>query len=266
MILHLIPQLFDDRSSFGYYKNPNFQISKRWHVGHSHHDQTSEESDKIFWLGLSTGKVLTGYLSGSTADAAHALSDVVVIKMFDTSLEEPPQKRLEVEDNRRRKVFRKRSAVCGPHLQASAGEEVDQMSAVCKENMVCFFLYKTSSRFKTHTQHTVSLSTLSLYSLSTICTTAIITTATTSPPSPPLHHRHHHHHHHRHHLRLHTSTSPATTTSPPPPLHHRHYHHHFTNATTVTTTPQPPPSPLHHRSMMMMMQIDDDDDDDVTDR
>ncbi|KAF5807120.1 hypothetical protein HanXRQr2_Chr05g0229991 [Helianthus annuus] len=106
MILHLIPQLFDDRSSFGYYKNPNFQISKRWHVGHSHHDQTSEESDKIFWLGLSTGKVLTGYLSGSTADAAHALSDVVVIKMFDTSLEEPPQKRLEVEDNRRRKVFR----------------------------------------------------------------------------------------------------------------------------------------------------------------
>ncbi|MFS7954708.1 hypothetical protein Hanom_Chr07g00633701 [Helianthus anomalus] len=27
----------------------------------------------------------------------------------------------------------KRSAVCGPHLQVSAGEEVDQRSAVCKE-------------------------------------------------------------------------------------------------------------------------------------
>ncbi|KAM0000968.1 putative glycerophosphodiester phosphodiesterase, protein kinase RLK-Pelle-LRK10L-2 family [Helianthus debilis subsp. tardiflorus] len=40
----------------------------------------------------------------------------------------------------------KMSAVCGPHLQASAGEEVDQMSAVCKEKMICFFfLYKSSS-------------------------------------------------------------------------------------------------------------------------
>ncbi|MFS7901730.1 putative cation efflux protein [Helianthus anomalus] len=81
----LIPHLFDDRSSFGYYENPNFQISKRWHVGHSHHDQTSEEGDRIFRLGLAAdvgltaGKVLTGYLSGSTAiiaDAAHSLSDV----------------------------------------------------------------------------------------------------------------------------------------------------------------------------------------------
>ncbi|KAJ0791088.1 putative cation efflux protein [Helianthus annuus] len=83
----LIPHLFDDRSSFGYYENPNFQISKRWHVGHSHHDQTSEEGDRIFRLGLAAdvgltaGKVLTGYLSGSTAiiaDAAHSLSDVVL--------------------------------------------------------------------------------------------------------------------------------------------------------------------------------------------
>ncbi|KAM0003431.1 putative cation efflux protein [Helianthus debilis subsp. tardiflorus] len=83
----LIPHLFDDRSSFGYYENPNFQISKRWHVGRSHHDQTSEEGDRIFRLGLAAdvgltaGKVLTGYLSGSTAiiaDAAHSLSDVVL--------------------------------------------------------------------------------------------------------------------------------------------------------------------------------------------
>ncbi|KAL4574845.1 hypothetical protein LXL04_021684 [Taraxacum kok-saghyz] len=32
----------------------------------------------------------------------------------------------------------KTSAVCGPHLQASAAEEVDQTSAVCKKNTVCF--------------------------------------------------------------------------------------------------------------------------------
>ncbi|KAL4556219.1 hypothetical protein LXL04_038863 [Taraxacum kok-saghyz] len=28
--------------------------------------------------------------------------------------------------------------VCGPHLQASAAEEVDQTSAVCKKKTVCF--------------------------------------------------------------------------------------------------------------------------------
>ncbi|KAL4570801.1 hypothetical protein LXL04_026464 [Taraxacum kok-saghyz] len=32
----------------------------------------------------------------------------------------------------------KTSAVCGPHLQSSAAEEVDQMSAVCKKKTVCF--------------------------------------------------------------------------------------------------------------------------------
>ncbi|XP_076902940.1 metal tolerance protein 2-like [Bidens hawaiensis] len=61
----------------------------RWHVGHSHHhhDQTSKEGDRIFRLGLAAdvgltaGKVLAGYLSGSTAiiaDAAHSISDVVL--------------------------------------------------------------------------------------------------------------------------------------------------------------------------------------------
>ncbi|KAK1437357.1 hypothetical protein QVD17_03148 [Tagetes erecta] len=33
----------------------------------------------------------------------------------------------------------KMSAVCGPHLQTSAEEEVDQTSAVCKKKTVCFF-------------------------------------------------------------------------------------------------------------------------------
>ncbi|MFS7923373.1 hypothetical protein Hanom_Chr03g00259971 [Helianthus anomalus] len=32
----------------------------------------------------------------------------------------------------------KTSAVCGPHLQTSAAEELDQTSAVCKEKTVCF--------------------------------------------------------------------------------------------------------------------------------
>ncbi|MFS7956153.1 hypothetical protein Hanom_Chr07g00651241 [Helianthus anomalus] len=32
----------------------------------------------------------------------------------------------------------KTSAVCGPHLQTSAAEEVDQTSAVCKKKTVCF--------------------------------------------------------------------------------------------------------------------------------
>ena len=86
----LIPRLYD-RSSFAYPENPSFNIPKRWHVGHSHHhhhhDQTSEEGERIFRLGLAAdigltaGKALTGYLSGSTAiiaDAAHSLSDVVI--------------------------------------------------------------------------------------------------------------------------------------------------------------------------------------------
>ncbi|KAI7751427.1 hypothetical protein M8C21_008220 [Ambrosia artemisiifolia] len=90
LLRSLIPQLSDRSSSFGHSeKNPSLQISKRWHVGHSHHhhDQTGEEGERIFRMGLAAdvgltvGKVLTGYLSGSTAiiaDAAHSLSDVVL--------------------------------------------------------------------------------------------------------------------------------------------------------------------------------------------
>nr|XP_043610721.1 metal tolerance protein 2 isoform X2 [Erigeron canadensis] len=80
----LIPQLYNRSST----ENPNFKIFKRCHVGHSHHqDQTSQEGERIFRLGLAAdvgltaGKVLTGYLSGSTAiiaDAAHSVSDVVL--------------------------------------------------------------------------------------------------------------------------------------------------------------------------------------------
>ncbi|XP_076884814.1 metal tolerance protein 2-like [Bidens hawaiensis] len=88
----LIPHL-SDQSSFNnnnnnnYRENPSLTIWKRWHVGHSHHDQTSKEGDRIFRLGLAAdvgltaGKVLAGYLSGSTAiiaDAAHSISDVVL--------------------------------------------------------------------------------------------------------------------------------------------------------------------------------------------
>lgn len=73
--------------------NPNFTLPKRWHGGHSHHDhrRRSEEGEKIFRLGLAAdiglaaGKALTGYVSGSTAiiaDAAHSLSDVVIISLF----------------------------------------------------------------------------------------------------------------------------------------------------------------------------------------
>ncbi|MFS7986014.1 hypothetical protein Hanom_Chr11g01005471 [Helianthus anomalus] len=32
----------------------------------------------------------------------------------------------------------KTSTVCGPHLQTSAAEEVDQTSTVCKKKTVCF--------------------------------------------------------------------------------------------------------------------------------
>ncbi|GAB2234410.1 hypothetical protein Drorol1_Dr00003662 [Drosera rotundifolia] len=69
-------------------------IIKRWHSGHGHgHDRgggrggSGEESERVFRLGLvadvglSVGKAVTGYLSGSTAiiaDAAHSLSDVVL--------------------------------------------------------------------------------------------------------------------------------------------------------------------------------------------
>lgn len=75
-------------------QNPVYNITRRWHLGHSHHhhhhsdnDESGVEGEKIFKLGLAsdvvlaTGKALTGYLSGSTAiiaDAAHSISDVVM--------------------------------------------------------------------------------------------------------------------------------------------------------------------------------------------
>ncbi|MFS7922381.1 hypothetical protein Hanom_Chr03g00248451 [Helianthus anomalus] len=48
----------------------------------------------------------------------------------------------------------KTSAVCGPHLQASAGEEVDQRPAVCKERRV-FFTSKKELQNTHNTQHTI---------------------------------------------------------------------------------------------------------------
>ncbi|KAK9733639.1 hypothetical protein RND81_04G080900 [Saponaria officinalis] len=73
---------------------PNSQTFKRGHFGHSHHDhgfsyssEQSKKNENIFRLGLAAdvgltiGKAITGYLSGSTAiiaDAAHSLSDVVL--------------------------------------------------------------------------------------------------------------------------------------------------------------------------------------------
>ncbi|KAL8234299.1 hypothetical protein R6Q59_020399 [Mikania micrantha] len=90
LIRPLIPQL-PDRSSFSHpeFESPRLKIWKRWHVGHSHHhhDETSKMGERIFRLGLAAdvgltaGKILAGYLSGSTAiiaDAAHSLSDVVL--------------------------------------------------------------------------------------------------------------------------------------------------------------------------------------------
>ncbi|KAK7392337.1 hypothetical protein VNO78_20771 [Psophocarpus tetragonolobus] len=76
-------------------QNPAFKIPRRWHLGHSHHDDHHhrrhdhyhKEAENIFRLGLAadiglaTGKAFTGYLSGSTAiiaDAAHSISDVVL--------------------------------------------------------------------------------------------------------------------------------------------------------------------------------------------
>lgn len=73
-------------------QNPVYVIPRRWHLGHSHHDDhhshhiSGKEGENIFRLGLASdiilasGKALTGYLSGSTAiiaDAAHSVSDVV---------------------------------------------------------------------------------------------------------------------------------------------------------------------------------------------
>lgn len=84
---NFIPQLHDNNRCTSIINNPNFNIYKRSHVGHSHHDETSKEGERIFRLGLAAdigltvGKAVTGYLSGSTAiiaDAAHSLSDVVL--------------------------------------------------------------------------------------------------------------------------------------------------------------------------------------------
>ncbi|MFS7995196.1 hypothetical protein Hanom_Chr12g01115211 [Helianthus anomalus] len=72
----------------------------------------------------------------------------------------------------------KRSAVCGPHLQASAGEEVDQMSAVCKEKRVCFLYIKPIHTLNTHnTQNSLSLIYFSL--------PPSTTTTTVHCPPPP---------------------------------------------------------------------------------
>ncbi|MFS7955516.1 hypothetical protein Hanom_Chr07g00643611 [Helianthus anomalus] len=80
------------------------------------------------------------------------------------------------------------SVVCGPHLQASAREDVDQMSAVCKKKRVCFFFLQ--KQLHTNTQHTQQRSALSLQTLSLSTTT---TTTTAPPPPPPPHHLCHHH-------------------------------------------------------------------------
>lgn len=75
-------------------QNSIYVIPRRWHLGHSHHHHdhhhsnhiSGKDSENIFRLGLAsdvfltTGKALTGYLTGSTAiiaDAAHSMSDVV---------------------------------------------------------------------------------------------------------------------------------------------------------------------------------------------
>ncbi|KAG6703867.1 hypothetical protein I3842_07G106200 [Carya illinoinensis] len=76
---------------------PIYKVSRRWHMGHfdqdrgidQHHQHhlPGKDGENIFRLGLAadiflaSGKVLTGYLSGSTAiiaDAAHSVSDVVL--------------------------------------------------------------------------------------------------------------------------------------------------------------------------------------------
>ncbi|OVA04320.1 Cation efflux protein [Macleaya cordata] len=91
VILQINPLLQHSSSSIFSDNNPNFnKITKRWHVGHSHHHDhhhSGKEAENVFKLGLAadislaTGKALTGYLSGSTAiiaDAAHSISDVVL--------------------------------------------------------------------------------------------------------------------------------------------------------------------------------------------
>ncbi|MFS7928980.1 hypothetical protein Hanom_Chr04g00327151 [Helianthus anomalus] len=116
------------------------------------------------------------------------------------------------------------SVVCEPHLQASAREDVAQMSAVCKEKRVCFFLRK---QLQPHNTHKLSLS--------------------LQPPPPP------------HHLRHHTTaiTPPPLSLSmvslshrtlslslqPPPPPHHLRHHHCTTSAITQVS--------LSHRSLSL---------------
>ncbi|XP_022758041.1 metal tolerance protein 2-like isoform X2 [Durio zibethinus] len=88
MIQSLIPR-FQGYPLPVFSDNPNYNITRRWHLGHSHdhHHNVTKEGEKVFRLGLgadvclATGKALTGYISGSTAiiaDAVHSISDVVL--------------------------------------------------------------------------------------------------------------------------------------------------------------------------------------------
>ncbi|MFS7941056.1 hypothetical protein Hanom_Chr05g00471681 [Helianthus anomalus] len=112
---------------------------------------------------------------------------------------------------------RKMSAVCGPHLQTSAREEVDQKSAVCKEKRVCFFYFYKKVCTLQHTQQT------QLFSLPVPSSTTTTTTI-------------------RHHLTLTTvhrrnQHRPPSQPAPPPAFI---YHHHSTlslpSSTTTTTS------------------------------
>ncbi|MFS7922326.1 hypothetical protein Hanom_Chr03g00247771 [Helianthus anomalus] len=110
------------------------------------------------------------------------------------------------------------SVVCEPHLQASAREDVAQISAVCKEKRVCFFFLQ--KQLQPHNTHKLSLS-LSALSLSFSLSLQTLSL---------------YNHHHR--LSLPLSLRPLSLTE------HTHtlslYNHHR------TTTAPPPPS---HRSL-----------------
>ncbi|KAJ0855994.1 hypothetical protein HanRHA438_Chr14g0679401 [Helianthus annuus] len=96
-------------------------------------------------------------------------------------------------------MYKKRSAVCGPYLLTSAGEEVDQTSAVCKEKSACFFILQKPL----HPHPNQSTTTVHSSLLSAFIPTQI------SPPPPS-------HPHCRH---------PSTTTVPPPLPTSFHHHH-----------------------------------------
>ncbi|XP_068658875.1 metal tolerance protein 2-like isoform X2 [Aristolochia californica] len=83
----LLPISYICSDDVSVHPNENYcKISRRSHMSHSHH-HGGEEGEGVFRLGLvadiglSAGKAITGYLSGSTAiiaDAAHSISDVVL--------------------------------------------------------------------------------------------------------------------------------------------------------------------------------------------